>query len=138
MKRRRRRLPPEVNSTDMYGKPDNSSAGARTLQREVDEYGEWVDENLPRLSMRESSEIRRVIVRAVNETRVVRLCIETGGALAGVFVGFWMTGYWQGEISLSGPSVVGAAVCGAAFTFLASVWSKRLVHEKIKSRSEVM
>jgi len=102
------------------------------FEREVSRYIEWVEENLPSLSMRDSSQIRRIVSLAVSETRAIRIVLSVLGGVLGMFVGRWALVYWIGDAVPESAHTVAVAICGIVVTYATAVASEVLVHRRIE------
>lgn len=102
------------------------------FEREVNQYIEWVIANLPIVAMRESSELKRIIKRAINETRIIRIALGVGGAILGAGAGILIMEHWPDESVSTLSYTVVLSLSAYAVTYVTSVVGEILVHKKIQ------
>ena len=82
--------------------------------KHVDRWIAWVNEPRPHVALLGEPEVRRIVVRAIDDSSVVRFWILICGGLAGLFVGYYFAtraadpGFnrWQGGLLLAGFTVL--------------------------------
>ncbi len=102
------------------------------FEREVNRYIQWVEDNLPSLAMRDSSQIRRIVCLAVSETRAIRIVLSILGGVLGMLAGRWAFDYWINEPVSESARTVAVAICGIVVTYAIAAASEVLVHRKIE------
>lgn len=83
----------------------------RTLQnKKIDRWVSWVNEHRPHVALLGEPEVRRIVIRAIDDSSAVRFWLTMCGAFAGAFAGYHLTilsadpsfNRWQGAFVMAG------------------------------------
>ena len=101
--------------------------------RQVDRWVAWVNENRPHVTLLGEAEVRRIVIRAIDDSSAVRFWLVICGAFAGAFLTYHVTmrsadpsfNRWYGGIVVAGFA--------ALLTLITGKFTDALIVRKIES-----